>query len=204
MSKECLPKNLVKLRTKQNLTQKELALHLHYSDKVISKWERGESVPDIHALERVAEFYNITMNELMSEEDIESKSISKPYQIVFQNTKSPSQLMKFSILIPVILWFLTAAIDIIWFIVGGFILIVIFILWGVVLSHSKWIGQYGGHTFQIVTRGFTCRLYMDQILVDEVQSLSSNFLLFIKLKEDQIRIRVSQLFININVFAIVE
>ena len=42
--------NLVILRRKKEMTQTELAEMLNNSDKAVSKWERGESVPDISVL----------------------------------------------------------------------------------------------------------------------------------------------------------
>ena len=43
--KEILTRNLISYRKQNNLTQLQLAEKLNYSDKAISKWERGESIP---------------------------------------------------------------------------------------------------------------------------------------------------------------
>ena len=48
--KENFAKNLTNFRKQANLTQVELAEKLNYSDKAVSKWERGESIPDLYAL----------------------------------------------------------------------------------------------------------------------------------------------------------
>ena len=61
-------KNLIKFRKANGLTQLELAEKLNYSDKAISKWERGESLPDIYMLHVIAEMFGITLNDLVSEE----------------------------------------------------------------------------------------------------------------------------------------
>ena len=61
-------KNISKYRKSLNMTQLELAEKLNYSDKAISKWERGESVPDINVLIDIANFFNITLNELCYEQ----------------------------------------------------------------------------------------------------------------------------------------
>ena len=50
--------NIVYYRNLYNLTQYELAQKLNYSDKSISKWERGEGVPSIFVLNELAEFIN--------------------------------------------------------------------------------------------------------------------------------------------------
>lgn len=43
--KEIIAKNLTQLRTHAQLTQIQLAEKLNYSDKAVSKWERGEAIP---------------------------------------------------------------------------------------------------------------------------------------------------------------
>ncbi len=65
--KENLAKNLVTCRKAFGLTQAELAEKLNYSDKAVSKWERGESVPDLAVLKQIADFYGITIDKLISE-----------------------------------------------------------------------------------------------------------------------------------------
>ncbi|MBE7087712.1 MAG: helix-turn-helix transcriptional regulator, partial [Clostridiales bacterium] len=65
--KENLAKNLTRFRKLLNLTQAELAEKLNYSDKAVSKWERGESVPDITVLKQLADFYGTTIDDLISE-----------------------------------------------------------------------------------------------------------------------------------------
>ena len=47
-----ISKNIIKYRKKMGLTQLELAEKLNYSDKTLSKWERGESMPDIVTLKQ--------------------------------------------------------------------------------------------------------------------------------------------------------
>ena len=42
--------NLIALRKQMKLTQIELAEKINYSDKAVSKWERGESIPDVSVL----------------------------------------------------------------------------------------------------------------------------------------------------------
>ena len=59
-------KNLTHYRKVNNLTQLQLAEKLNYSDKSVSKWERGESLPDIYVLYKITELYGITLNDLTS------------------------------------------------------------------------------------------------------------------------------------------
>jgi transcriptional regulator with XRE-family HTH domain len=65
--KENLAANLVAYRKTANLTQAELAEKLNYSDKAVSKWERGESVPDLYVLKQLADFYGVKIDTLISE-----------------------------------------------------------------------------------------------------------------------------------------
>lgn len=60
--------NLVYYRKQANITQVELAEKLMYSDKNISRWERGESLPEITVLKKIADIYGITVNDILAEE----------------------------------------------------------------------------------------------------------------------------------------
>ena len=57
--------NIALYRKSAGLTQAGLAAKLNYSDKAISKWERGESVPDVITLMVLAEQFEITVNDLL-------------------------------------------------------------------------------------------------------------------------------------------
>ena len=59
--------NLLSLRKNKKLTQLELAEQFNYSDKTISKWENGESLPSIETLYELASFYGVTLNDLTAE-----------------------------------------------------------------------------------------------------------------------------------------
>ena len=60
-------KNLTELRKKNKLTQLELAEMLNYSDKAVSKWENGESVPSIEVLYRICKIYNVSLDYIVGE-----------------------------------------------------------------------------------------------------------------------------------------
>ena len=57
--------NISAYRKRSGLTQAGLAEKLNYSDKAVSKWERGESVPDVLTLSMLAEQFEITVNDLL-------------------------------------------------------------------------------------------------------------------------------------------
>ena len=57
--------NIAAYRKRAGLTQAGLAEKLNYSDKAVSKWERGESMPDVTTLVQLAEQFDITVNDLV-------------------------------------------------------------------------------------------------------------------------------------------
>ena len=59
--------NIAAYRKKNSMTQAGLAEKLNYSDKAVSKWERGESVPDVVTLVQLAEQFGVTVNELLED-----------------------------------------------------------------------------------------------------------------------------------------
>ena len=59
--------NISAYRKGLGLTQAGLAEKLNYSDKAISKWERGESIPDVLTLMQLAEQFGITVNDLLTD-----------------------------------------------------------------------------------------------------------------------------------------
>ncbi|MBD5632426.1 MAG: helix-turn-helix transcriptional regulator [Clostridia bacterium] len=66
--KATIARNLTELRTQAHLTQLQLAEMLNYSDKAVSKWERGEAIPDLRVLIRLTEIYGVTLDEIVKEE----------------------------------------------------------------------------------------------------------------------------------------
>ena len=62
--------NLIRLRTAAGMTQAELGEQLNYSDKSISKWERGDGTPDIFILSHIASLYGITVQDLLREKKV--------------------------------------------------------------------------------------------------------------------------------------
>ena len=57
--REIVAKNIADFRKSAGLTQSELAEKINYSDKSVSKWERGESIPDVITLAQLAEFFGV-------------------------------------------------------------------------------------------------------------------------------------------------
>ena len=65
--KENIANNIAELRKMNHMTQQDLAEKLNYTDKAISKWERGESTPDIESLSALAKMFNLTVDDLLNE-----------------------------------------------------------------------------------------------------------------------------------------
>lgn len=65
--KENFSKNLIELRKSRKLTQLALAEKLNYSDKAVSKWEVGTVLPDVETMSNIADFFGVTVNDLIYE-----------------------------------------------------------------------------------------------------------------------------------------
>lgn len=63
--KKQLGANLVSYRKQFHLTQAALAEKLNYSDKAISKWERGESMPDVITLVQLSQLFEVGVDDLL-------------------------------------------------------------------------------------------------------------------------------------------
>ena len=68
--KHIVAKNITALRMKNGMTQLELGEKLSYSDKSVSKWERGESVPDAFVLKEIGKMFGVTVDYLLTDHDI--------------------------------------------------------------------------------------------------------------------------------------
>lgn len=62
--KQCIGNNIAVLRRRSGMTQAELAEKLNYTDKAVSKWERGESIPDMTVLVQLADLLAVSLDEL--------------------------------------------------------------------------------------------------------------------------------------------
>lgn len=72
--KVAFSKNVQELRRSRGLTQTELAEKLNYSDKSVSKWERGESIPDVASVKAIADYFGVSVDYLLEEEHDEKPS----------------------------------------------------------------------------------------------------------------------------------
>ena len=73
--KQIVAENLTALRKSKGLTQLELAEKFNYSDKAVSKWEKGDTTPDIETLQALADFYGVTIDYFTHEGSKKEKEI---------------------------------------------------------------------------------------------------------------------------------
>ena len=81
--KSIVAENLAQLRKAHGMTQAQLAEKFNYSDKAICRWERGDTLPDLNTLCAIADFYGVTMNDLISP-DFEAQAEEKNEKEIFK------------------------------------------------------------------------------------------------------------------------
>lgn len=70
---QIVAQNLTDLRKAQKWTQAELAEKLNYSDKSVSKWERGDALPDLKVLKQTADLFGVTLDYFVTENAAEER-----------------------------------------------------------------------------------------------------------------------------------
>jgi len=78
--KELIAYNIAELRKYLGLTQSELAEKLNYSDKAVSKWERGESLPDILVLAALTDMCDLPLDYLIEDHSGEKLKPENPHK----------------------------------------------------------------------------------------------------------------------------
>jgi len=77
--KQIVSKNILTLRTNSHITQAELAEKLNYSDKAVSKWERGESIPDVTVLKEIGNIFGVSVDYLLSDHENDDGNTSDTF-----------------------------------------------------------------------------------------------------------------------------
>lgn len=96
--------NLISLRKQMKLTQIELAEKINYSDKAVSKWERGESIPDITVLMTIASLFGVTLDFLVTEH-------AEPEVVAEQTSYAKAVKKRNRLLVAAITFFAIAALE---------------------------------------------------------------------------------------------
>ncbi len=76
-TRQLIAENITRLRKSMKLTQAELAEKMNYSDKAVSKWERGDSIPDVLVLAELAALFSVTVDYFLHEHGEEEKPAVK-------------------------------------------------------------------------------------------------------------------------------
>lgn len=103
--KQNIADNLSKLRTSAGITQAQLAESLSYTDKAVSKWERGESVPDITVLKKIADRFGVTVDWLITDHGNNAPAPDK----AAQHARRYNRLL-ITLLAVVCVWFVATAV----------------------------------------------------------------------------------------------
>ena len=77
MNQVKIGKFIAECRKNKNMTQVELAEKLNITDRAISKWETGKGMPDSSIMIELCNELDITVNELLSGEEIEMDNYNK-------------------------------------------------------------------------------------------------------------------------------
>lgn len=80
--KNQLGSNIATFRKRSGMTQAALAEKINFSDKAVSKWERGESVPDILTVVELAQLFDVTVDELLKDHNALPENVGKVEQVM--------------------------------------------------------------------------------------------------------------------------
>lgn len=100
-------KFIAECRKNRNLTQANLAEKLNITDRAISKWENGKSMPDSAIMLELCEILNISVNELLSGEKIDMKEYNENLEknlleMIKQKEEADKRLLTLEIFISVL------------------------------------------------------------------------------------------------------
>ena len=82
-------KFIAEMRKNAGLSQTELAKELNISNRTVSKWETGDGLPDIATVPQIAQFFGITVDELLAGErkpSVAQETAPKPATAVDTST----------------------------------------------------------------------------------------------------------------------
>ena len=174
MNESLLISNIIYLRKKHNLTQKELSLHLNYSDKVISKWERGEALPDIKALSTISNYYGINIDQLIHD-NLSNANMNHRVsnQLDYKWIKKLPDGLSWTIPILFIIHLFTSFL---WMGPGAFFIILILfiplaLIQDIILFNCIAIATYKNHEIKVKNTISKTQLFIDNVLVDQNTSI---------------------------------
>lgn len=179
-----IAKNITELRKRDSLTQLELAEKLNYSDKAVSKWERGEATPDIAVLKEIADLFSVTLDYLVEEEHEkipEQRIVSRlklhnrgvitgisillvwmvatfafvTTDIVIENIRAHWLAFVYAVPISMVVWLIFNSI---WFKRHRNFLIISLLVWTVLVSFYLTVLLFGNNLWQIFILGIPAQI----------------------------------------------
>lgn len=131
-TKNTVAKNIVRLRQASGMTQAELAAKLNYSDKAVSKWERGESMPDVAVLSKIADLFQVSLDWLVRGEVMSAEPAVKE--------RSRLNRLLVTIMSVILVWLVAALVFmVIHLITGGNVANILVFIYAVPASLIVWL-----------------------------------------------------------------
>ena len=104
--------NIAAFRKRSGMTQAVLAEKLNFSDKAVSKWERGESIPDVLTLANLAELFEVSVDDLLKDHNALPETTGKVGHVmekaVEKTLKRKADKSIIAKLCTVLVWFVAA------------------------------------------------------------------------------------------------
>ena len=131
-TKNTVAKNIVRLRQASGMTQAELAAKLNYSDKAVSKWERGESMPDVAVLSKIADLFQVSLDWLVRGEVMSAEPAVKE--------RSRINRVMITVMSVILVWLVAALVFmVIHLITGGNVANILVFIYAVPASLIVWL-----------------------------------------------------------------
>ena len=103
--KTLIGNNIAAFRRQCGMTQAELAEKLNYSDKAVSKWERGESVPDVITLMHIAALFGVEISDITGKTEVLLTPKTEPQPVRRKGNKNVIQM-----LVSLLVWFVALSV----------------------------------------------------------------------------------------------
>lgn len=144
-------KFISKVRKEKKLTQKQLAEKLGITDRAISKWENGKSMPDLSLLKPICNILDISINELLSGEYTENKegNLEDNFVNAINYSKQKQNLYEIGFFL-FILFF------------GILMLIISMSVFNATIPYTAWYSILGTYVFMIVFSYLLKRILINQ------------------------------------------
>ncbi len=84
--KKIVAKNITALRVSAGMTQSDLGEQLLYSDKSISKWERGDALPDVIVLKKMSTIFGVTVDYLLQDHGDDKVGVRVPSRMKYSRS----------------------------------------------------------------------------------------------------------------------